>query len=108
MGPWLGLASMALCWASGWAIDWELARAVDAVHPREKAVDHDLLVVVVRLRLGLGGLLKRVVVENVEEVVPAVPDPEAFHEGAPFMEGGEEDEWEDWLDWDRFPGIEVS
>ena len=40
--------------------------------------------------------------------MPAVPDAEAFHEGAPFMEGGEEDEWEDWLDWDRLPGIEDS
>ena len=49
-----------------------------------------------------------VVAETVKEAVPAVPDPEAFHKGTSFMEGGEEDEWEGWLDWDRLPGIEDS
>ena len=29
-------------------------------------------------------------------------DPEAFWPWVPFVEGGEEDEWEQWLDWERY------
>ena len=36
-------------------------------------------------------------IEDVEET-PAADDAEAYHEGEGIMEGGDEDEWEEWFD----------
>ena len=41
------------------------------------------------------------IAENVEEATPAEEDTDAFHEGATLLEGDDEDEWEEWLDWDK-------
>ena len=35
-----------------------------------------------------------------EIAAPADEDPDALHVGAPILEGGDEDEWEQWLDCD--------
>ena len=37
--------------------------------------------------------------QDLAAVAPEAEDPDAFYEGAPFMEGGDEDEWEQWVDW---------
>ena len=43
-------------------------------------------------------------VEGAEQAAPGEEDPEALYEGAPILEGGDEEEWEQWVDWD-FSGV---
>ena len=33
-----------------------------------------------------------------EQAAPGEEDPEALYEGAPILEGGDEEEWEQWVD----------
>ena len=37
-------------------------------------------------------------VEGAEQAAPGDEDPEALYEGAPILEGGDEEEWEQWVD----------
>ena len=39
------------------------------------------------------------VTDALEDAAPEEEDPDAAYPGAPFMEGGSEEEWEEWVDW---------
>ena len=53
----------------------------------------------------MGGVQKHRVAavhEALDDGTPEAEDPDAGHDGEPFVEGGHDEEWEDWCNWDDY------